>query len=224
MSPTEQSALRPLPGFEDAQNGAAGLLEEFSALFRQIGSSETLFDLPFPPQSLGADKLAGVSGLQHFLESYHTHLLVPVELPAIVRAFSCSVRGQSRELIGLDRHLAGEALLAPFASASRRVGRCQLERLRPLRDERTVQRYLLAADKGQAQGWHTVVYGLTLAVYSWPLRQGLMIYARQTLAGLAQAASRSQSMSDLACGGFVQTLMAKLPQSVDRVIGEFKIR
>ena len=43
---------------------------------------------------------------------------------------------------------------------------------RPLRDQRLVQRYLTAVEQGEAQGWHTLVYGLTLAVYSLPLRQG----------------------------------------------------
>jgi urease accessory protein UreF len=224
MSSTEQSALRPLPGFEDAQSGAAGLLEDFSALLLQIGSPESFSGLPFAPQSWQADKLAGVAGFSYFLENYQTQLLVPLEFPAILRACACAVAGQSRELIGLDRELARQPLFAPLASASRRAGRRQLERLRPLRDERTVQRYLRAADSGDAHGWHTVVYGLTLGVFSWPLRQGLMVYARQTLAGLAHGAARSQSMSELACGDILQSLFARLPQAVDQAIGEFEIR
>jgi len=223
MSSTDQSALRPLPGCEEAHSVAAGLLEEFSALLRQIGAPEVFSDLPFPPQSLRADKLPGAEGLSHLLESYHTRLLVPLEFPAIVRACACAVEGRSRELICLDRQLACQPLLVPLASASRRVGRRQLERLRPLRDERTVQRYLLAADRGHAHGWHTVVYGLTLAVYSWPLRQGLMFYARQTLTGLAQASARSQSMPAPTCADILQSLFARLPQAVEQAIGPFEI-
>ena len=49
----------------------------------------------------------------------------------------------------------------------------------PLRDERVVQRYLAAVESGEAHGWHTLVYGLTLVVYSLPLRQGLLGYAHQ---------------------------------------------
>lgn len=224
MSSTEQSALRPVPGFEDAQNGAGELLGEFSALLRQLGSPDLLYQLPFAADSQREDKLDGIAGLSHFLENHQARLLIPLELPVIVRARACATRGQSSELITLDRQLAREPLLAPFAAASRRVGRCQLERLRPLRDERTVQRYLLAADEGHAQGWHTIVYGLTLAVYSWPLRQGLMFYARQTLTGLAQAAARSQSMSELACGDILESLLTRLPKAVEQAIGEFEIR
>ena len=109
-------------------------------------------------------------------------------MPVITRARAHAARGHLRELIALDRELEIKPIWPIFASASRRVGRAQLERLQPLRDERTVRRYLAAVQAGEATGWHTVVYGLTLAVYSLPLRHGLLAYARQTLAGLALAA------------------------------------
>ncbi len=223
MSLIEQSASVPLPGGGDAQGGTAGPLEEFSALLRQIGSSGILSEMPFRTRAARGDKLDGVAGLARFLERHQAHVLVPLELPAIVRACAYAIGGQSRELIGLDREVASQPLLAPFASASRRVGRFQLERLRPLRDERTVRRYLLAVDNGNAHGCHTVVYGLTLAVYSWPLRQGLLVYARQTLTGLAHAAARSQSMSALSCGDILDSLFARLPEAVEQAVSEFEI-
>ena len=80
--------------------------------------------------------------------------------------------------------------------------------MRPLRDDRVVQRYLDAVESGRAFGWHTIMYGLTLAVYSLPLRQGLLFYAQQTLAGLAAAAE-----SELA--GALDELMNRVPPAVE---------
>ena len=37
-----------------------------------------------------------------------------------------------------------------------------------------------AVERGEAHGWHTLVDGVTLAIYSLPLRQGLLGYAQQT--------------------------------------------
>src|SRR5579863_6822285 len=118
--------------------------------------------------------------LRNFLRHYDERILRAIELPAIHRAFNHAVRGEVRELVDFDQQLTQEPLLTNLRSASRRVGQIQLRRLRPLRDNRAVQRYLTAVDSGVAQGWHTLVYGLTLAVYSVPLRQGLINYAEQT--------------------------------------------
>ena len=89
--------------------------------------------------------------------------------------------------------------LRDFASASQRVGRAQLQKLRPLRDERMVQRYLAAVEGGQAHGWHTLVYGMTLVLYSLPLRQGLLGYAQQTTRGFIHAAARGLQLKESAC-------------------------
>ena len=35
----------------------------------------------------------------------------------------------------------------------------------------------------EANAWHTLVYGVTLALYSIPLRQGLLGYGYQTMRG-----------------------------------------
>lgn len=129
--------------------------------------------------------------LRAFLTAYQTRLLAPVELPTIVRAYGHASRFEVRELLELDRRLTSDPGLRSFAVASQHVGRRQLKRLRPLRDQRLVQRYLQAVEKGEAHAWHTVVYGLVLALYSLPLRQGLAGYARQTLRGFIYAAGTS---------------------------------
>ena len=102
--------------------------------------------------------------------------------------------------------------------ASRKIGAVQLQRLKPLRDERTVQRYLSAVESGRADGWHTLVYGLTLAVYSFPLRQGLLHYARETISGLALAATEPGTFIDPACQEMLETILARLPEAVERSI------
>lgn len=125
-------------------------------------------------------------------------------------------RGELRELLAQDLRLATPLLSTPFAEPSRRMGWQQLARLRPLRDARIVQRYLAAVQSGQAHGWHTVVYGVTLAVYSLPLRQGLLYYSQETLFALAASASRSKnfSPSDLP----LSALWARLPAAVQAAL------
>jgi urease accessory protein UreF len=74
--------------------------------------------------------------------------------------------------------------------ASWRVGRRQLNRLRPLRDLRVVQKYLSALDAGTVRGWHPMVFGVVLAAFGIPLRQGLVHYATQTATGWCDAVLR----------------------------------
>ncbi|HZV34331.1 MAG TPA: urease accessory UreF family protein, partial [Verrucomicrobiae bacterium] len=158
----------------------AELLGDLRPLIEQIGSPEVLMTLA---GECRASHITNTSELRQFLRSYHTQILRPCELPAIQRAFNHASRNEARELVAFDQELGREAVLRNFVSASRRVGQNQLQRLRPLRDQRLVQRYLMAVEKGEATGWHTLVYGMTLAIYSVPLRQGLFGYARHTTRG-----------------------------------------
>jgi urease accessory protein UreF len=216
MSQIETCVLPRPSGGGNAPEEAELLPEKFSALLRQIGSPDG-----FPEASVLQSPLGGTGGgrgLRDFLESYQARVLEPLEMPAIARAHFVSARGHVRELIALDRQLGGEPLRPALASASRRIGRAQLERLRPLRDERVVRRYLAAVEAGEAGGWHTVVYGLTLAVYSWPLRQGLHTYARETLSGLARAATRSSGFPEAACREILRTFFLRLPAAIEQTV------
>lgn len=193
---------------ETAQSGAENLLGDFSALLRQLGVPETL------PLSLPAAPPVDSLSLQNFLDAYLAQILLPVELPAIAEACALVQNGKTRELIALDQRLGNEARLSPFASASRQTGALQLQRLKPLRDLRTVQRYLTAVESGQASGWHTLAYGLTLAVYSFPLRQGLLHYGRETLSAFARPGYP---------GEFLDPLLARLPGAVEQTIASSAI-
>jgi urease accessory protein UreF len=98
------------------------------------------------------------------------------------------------------------------------MGGLQLARLRPLRDDRFVQRYLAAVESGQAHGWHTIVFGVTLAVFSLPLRQGLLYYSQETLTALASAAGRSKNLSPSQLDDLFSGLWARVPEAVEDAI------
>ena len=89
-----------------------------------------------------------------------------------------------------------------------------------MRDQRVVQRYLQAVESDQADGWHTLVYGLTLAVYSLPLRQGLLGYAHQTTRGFIYSASRMLRLSEHQCRDLFDTLCATLPDAVEALLAQ----
>jgi urease accessory protein UreF len=217
MRPSEKSADRLSTGSGFARSKADNLLGDFSALLQQVGVGGILPACD-PPLAPPTQHITDLPALQNFLAAYLTQILLPLELPAIAEACGRVRRGELRELIALDRQLAGEERLAPFASASRKIGAIQLQRLKPLRDERTVQRYLCAVESGRAGGWHTLVYGLTLAVYSFPLRQGLNHYGRETLSALARAAAGAEKFFDPACQEMLETILFQLPEAVERTI------
>jgi urease accessory protein UreF len=194
------------------------LLGDLHPLLEQLGSLEGLVTLANASDSVQVREIRTTQDLREFLKSYHARILIPVELPAIQRAFSHGGHNQLRELVALDRELANESILQNFASASRRVGQGQLQKLRPLRDERIVQRYLAAVDSGEARGWHTLVYGLTLAVYSLPLRQGLLGYAQQTTRGFILAAAETIGASELDSQKLFDELCAGLPAAVESLL------
>jgi urease accessory protein UreF len=218
MRSSEKNARRqpsPEPGI--AQSKAEILLGDFSALLQQIGAVEIILACESAAVPLMGKK-ATVPALRHFLETYLTQILLPLELPAIARACEHVRRGELRELIALDQQIADEPRHKSFISASRTMGGTQLQRLQPLRDERTVQRYLSAVKAGQAHGWHTLVYGLTLAVYSFPLRQGLLHYARETISELASAAGGPANVCSPAGQEMLESILARLPDAVEQVV------
>ena len=98
------------------------------------------------------------------------------------------------------------------------MGQAQLQKLRPLRDQRIVRRYLDAVDAGVAHGWHTLVYGLTLEVYSLALRQGLLGYAHQTTRGFIYSGARMLQLSERRCRELFEKLCADLPEAVEELL------
>src|ERR1043166_1699899 len=178
-----------------ALGDAAEWLGDWHPLAEQLGSADGLMSLCGVSALLRLRPVRNAASLRTFLQDYQRRILFPLEMPAIESAHGHASRNETRELVALDHRLGREQALQHFAEASRRVGQYQLQKLRPLRDQRLVQRYLLAVDSGQAQGWHTLVYGVTLAIYSLPLRQGLLGYAHQAMRGFIYSAARSLRLS-----------------------------
>jgi urease accessory protein UreF len=194
------------------------VLGEPHPLIEQLGSTEGLVTLSSLSAALSLPRVDSRPSLELFLQAYRSHFLLPLELPTIHQAYVHTARYEIRELIAMDRRLEGTMLFKDFANASRRVGRSQLSRLRPLRDERIVQRYLHAVEAGEAHGWHTVVYGLTLAIYSLPLRQGLLNYGRQTLRGFIHSAAPRLQLSEEEVIGLLDEAAASMPAAVEALL------
>jgi len=198
---------------------AEELLGEWHPLVEQLGSSEGLLTLGTATEALRLPRVGNAAQLESFLESYKAHLLIPKELPAILRSYRHATRNETRELIAFDQALTRQPQAEELARASRRAGQYQLKRLSPLRDHRLLQRYLLAVDEKRAQGWHTLVYGITLSIYSMPVLQGLVFYERQTLRGFIEAAARRLQLRQIECRCILARLCADIPERLDRLGG-----
>ena len=203
-----------------ALSDAAEWLGDWHPLAEQLGSTDGLVTLGSVSATLRLVPVHDLPSLRRFLAHYQSEILLPRELPAIQAAHGHASRHEVRELVALDNSLTGQPMFREFAAASQRVGQSQLRKLRPLRDQRVVQRYLAAVEQGQAQGWHTLVYGLTLAVYSLPLRQGLLGYAHQTTRGFIYAAARMLQLSEHQCRRLFDTYTAALTKEVEALVAQ----
>jgi len=183
-------------GTKTAPPSPAELLGDSHPLLEQLGSPGELAVTSTLSGALEFSRVRDLPSLRAFLDHYHAQVLRPVELPAIVSAYQHAARGEARELVALDQQLAQKTIIRDFAVASCRVGQRQLSKLRPMRDQRVVQRYLAAIEAGDARGWHTLVYGVSLAMFSVPLRQGLQNYIEQTARGFIERAARPLRLSE----------------------------
>jgi len=199
-------------------SSAAELLGDLHPLLEQLGSAEGMMTLADAAGLLKVPEVRTLESLVVFLHAYKSDLLLALELPAIQKAYHHACGNQTRELIDLDQKLGKMKIPANFACASQRIGRGQLRRLRPLRYERLAQRYLKAVEETEAHGWHTLVYGVTLALYSVPVRQGLINYARQTLSGFVHAAARILQLSEAACRELIEHFCADIPERLENLV------
>ncbi len=193
----------------------AELAGDIHPLMAQLGAPDGITALTAITSGWQMAPITHLAGLSRFLHRYHDEVLLRVELPSILRAYQHVRHHEVRELMELDLRLKTEIPAGQIALASQRVGFSRLRRLRPLHDYRPVQRYLQAVEAGEAHGWHTLVYGLTLAVYSLPLRQGLSNYARQTLSGFVNAAERDLKLDEGDCQTLLDGLCAGLPAAIN---------
>lgn len=194
------------------------ILGELHAFAEELGNPAILSHLSAAAPSFQLEPLDNPGALRHFLQTYYSQVLVSCEMPAIYRAYNQASRSEIRDLIATDRHLMSEPILQPFASASQQAGTTQLKRLRPLRGDRLVQRYWQAVENGKAFGWHTVVYGLVLSLYSIPLRQGLLNYGEQTLHGLILSASHSLKLDEQHKQALHSEFCRQLPSAIESIL------
>ena len=201
----------------EQQRGLAGDPE---ALVSQLGSPEGLEGMGLVGEALRNRKIGSVAELRKFLGDYRAQVLLPLELPAICRAFDHTRKFEVRELIELDQLLSREPLLKDFAAASQCIGRGQLRLLKPLRDQKLIKRYLEAIAKREAHGWHTVVYGVILSVFSFPLRPGLISYANQTMRGFVYSSSCPLLLSQSVGDELVEEVTAGFPAATSTLLEE----
>lgn len=193
-------------------------LGDHHPLVQQLGFAEGLHELSGLSKALEMPPVRDFETLRRFLKTYQARVLMPIELPAIHQAYLHAAANRTRELVELDRKLGTQIPLEALSSASRRVGQVELRRLRPLRDVRVLQRFLAAVDAGEAQGWHTMVFGLTLAIYSVPLRQGLLGYAQQVMLGYIHSAGARFSVSMPEIEELMTELNAPLPMALGSLL------
>jgi urease accessory protein UreF len=205
-------------GTKIAAPAAAELIGDAHPLLEQLGATDAVVLATEAAAAFQFRNVHDVASLRTFLEAYRIEILGPLELPTIVTAHGHAVRGEVRELIQLDARLAADAGLREFAIASCRVGQRQLSKLRALRDQRVVQRFLAAIEKGDARGWHTLVYGVALAVYSMPLRQGLQHYIEHTTHGFIESAARPLRLSEASIAELFSEQTAHVPQAIESTI------
>ena len=198
MSAANKNVMNPLAK-PALTTDPAEWLGDAHPLVAQLGTANGLTSVHQMAESLAARPITSPTALRQFLTAYRDRILFPHELPAIRVAYDHASRNELRELISYDQTLSSEPALRSFATASQRIGSTQLQKLRPLRDERMVQRYLAAVETGEAHGWHTLVYGMTLVLYSLPLRQGLLGYAQQTIRGFIHAAAKARGWKESDC-------------------------
>lgn len=151
--------------------GHPGLLAD------RLGSTEGLVRLAQEAAEAPIETQGTHSHWKKILSHYRDQILISLEWPTIVEAHEHTSRQRVRELIDLDRRLGMDARWQLQAEVSSRTGKTHLVRLRPLKDQRVVQRYIDAVEHGLAHAWHPVVYGAILSIYSMPLRQGLLHYS-----------------------------------------------
>ncbi|HXT12907.1 MAG TPA: urease accessory UreF family protein [Candidatus Angelobacter sp.] len=209
-----------VPQLQPVQGEPTDWLGNWHPLAEQLGCANGLVALSDISASMQVPIVHDLASLRLFLTTYQKQLLLPIELPAIQRAFDHTCRHEVRELAEFDRQLANEPALKPFAEASRRIGQTELLKLRPLRDERIVRRYLEAIERNEACAWHTIVYGMTLALYSIPLRQGLLGYGYQTTRGFIYSAAKGLQLSENDCRTLLDELCGNLPAAVEGLIAQ----
>ena len=169
-------------------------------------------------QPFDIEAVSDLRGLRLFLDRYERDILRPIELPAVLSAYWFANRGQFLELLELDAELSANASLMPFAEASLSVGREHLRLLKPMYDQRMVQRFRKCVVAGEARGWNPVVFGIFLSIHSVPVREGLVQFGTQLWSGFVNGAQKSCRLPDGECTELLGDYLDRLPGRIEEVI------
>ena len=191
---------------------------DFRALEEQLGSPDEATAISSEAFAASLINIRTPDQLREFVAHFQTKTLAHDELPTILRAYNHARRNEAREIIALDRSLKDAFPSEALANASERVGRNQLRKMRGLKTERVVTKYWDAVYKKEAYGWHTVVFGVVLAVYSIPLRQGMNHYGQQTIRGFVEAGATSLRLRAPEMNALENSLLADMPAIVERAL------
>jgi urease accessory protein UreF len=191
---------------------------DLRALEEQLGSPEEATAIGSEAFASALVNIRTAEEFRNFLAQLQAKTIAQEELPTILRAYNHARRNEAREIIALDRSLKETFPNEALANASERVGRNQLRKLRGLKTERVVTRYWDAVHNKEAFGWHTVVFGVVLAMYSIPLRQGLNHYGQQTIRGFLEAGAASLRLRAPEVSALESSLLNGLPAIVERTL------
>ena len=87
-----------------------------------------------------------------------------------------------------------------------------------MKDERTVQRLIEAVRFGRTPGHHLTVFGLTMAIFSIALRQGLAEYAQYALEAVVATAAGKLKLTQLDRDTLLARSQACLPKAIERMV------
>ena len=197
-----------------ARAEATRWLGDWHPLVRQIAPGEGVTTPVSAAPTVDSGAADDPAVLLSFLEEYKETVLLPFELPAVKQSGEHTLGNRMKELVALDASMADAPWLKSYAADSRASGRLHLERLKPLRDQRGLRRYIAAVDQGDAHGWHFLVAGAALALYALPMRQGLMDYALHTFWNVVGQASAQGLVDGGSAGHLVNHLASDLPDRI----------
>ncbi|MDP6084369.1 MAG: urease accessory UreF family protein [Verrucomicrobiota bacterium] len=182
-------------------------------LMRDTPSSDNTGSQPFDIEAV-----SDLRGLRLFLDRYEREILRPIELPAVLAAYWFANRGQFRELLELDAELSANVSLMPFAQASLSVGREHLRLLKPMYDQRMVQRFRKCVVAGEARGWNPIVFGMFLSIHSVPVREGLVQFGAKLWSGLVNGARKNCHLREGECTELLGEYLDRLPGWIEEVV------
>ena len=169
---------------------------------------------------LEIETVTSLRELRVFLARYEKEIFCDIELPAVHSAYWFANRGQFKELLSLDAELTANPTLQLFSEESLYVGRQHLRMLKPMYDQRMLQRFRKCVINGDAKGWNPIVFGMFLSIHSVPVREGLLQFGRQTWSGFINGIREQRDLPELECSLLLKEHMDRLPTWIENVVVE----